>query len=120
MGMGEIVAMETTLNKNTQVENRIKIYRWYFYIALTQFLLYFIVPVILFPTRVIADVETISALTLGLLVGVFFLLVNCIGLILDKSRRVLYISMLSVLAVYFIWAVVSWAFIERMDYLLRP
>lgn len=112
--------MEQTSDKVTTAENRIKTFRWYFYIALAQFLLYFIVPTILFPRQVIVDIEIISALTLGLLVGAFFLLVSGLGLFLDKSRRILYISMSSVIAVYVLWAFVSWAFIERMDYLLRP
>jgi len=101
------------------LENRIKIFRWYFYIALSQLVLYFLVPAILFPNRVVLDIEIISALTIGLFVGIYFVLVDILGLVLDKSRRTLYISMLAVIATWFIWAVVSWAFIERMDYLLR-
>ena len=100
-------------------QNRIKTFRWYFYIALLQILLYFIVPAVLFPNRMVKHVEIISALTLGLLVGVFFLLVNVLGLFIDKSRRTLYISMLSIIAIWFIWAFISWSFIESMDYLLR-
>jgi hypothetical protein len=98
---------------------RVRVFRWYFYIAFGQFLAYFIVPAILFPSRFIKDIEVISALTLGLLPGVFFLLVNVLGLVVDRTRRILHVSMLSVIAVYFLWVLVSWAFIEHMDYLLR-
>lgn len=111
--------MEQSASKTAKTEDRINIYRWYFYIALTQFLMYFIVPIFLFPGRVIADIETISALTLGTLVGVFFMAVSVLGLFVDKSRRVLYTSMIFGVTIYFLWVVVSWAFIERMDYLLR-
>ena len=108
------------MNKVTAIgENKIAVFRWYFYIALTQFLLYFIVPAIIFPNKVVMDVETISALTLGLVVGLFFLVVNIIGLFVDKARRRIYVSLISILGLYFVWAVVSWADIERMEYLLR-
>ena len=100
-------------------QNRIRIFRWYFYIALVQILLYFIVPAVLFPNRMVVHVEIISALTLGLAVGVFFMLVNILGLFIDKARRKLYILMLSIIAIWFIWAFISWSYIERMDYLLR-
>lgn len=98
---------------------RIKIYRWYFYIALIQFLLYFIIPAVVFPRRMVIDIEIISALTLGIPVGLFFLMVNVLGFLLDKARRILYGSILSIIAIYFIWVIISWAYIERMDYLLR-
>lgn len=100
-------------------ENRIKIFRWFFYISLTQLLLYYIVPAIIFPAVVVKDIEIISALTLGIVVGMFFLLVNMIGLFVDKARRVMYIIMASIIIIYFSWALISWAYIEHMDYLLR-
>ncbi|UCE24664.1 MAG: hypothetical protein JSU74_01020 [Candidatus Zixiibacteriota bacterium] len=100
-------------------ENRIRIFRWFFYIGLTQQLMYYIVPAFVFPKRLLIDIEIVSALTLGLLVSVFFMLVNIAGLFLDKSRRVLYGLILAVLTTYLIWVIVSWAYIERMDYLLR-
>lgn len=97
----------------------IKIFRWYFYIASLQLLLYFVVPAVIFPGKVVIDIETISALTLGIFVCAFFLMVNIVGFFLDKSRRILYGFLLSILTVYFIWVIVTWSFIERMDYLLR-
>ncbi len=101
------------------VNNRVKTFRWYFYIASTQFLMYFFVPVLIFPGKVIKDIEVVSALTLGTVVGIFFGLVNAIGFVLDKSRRTLYVILSSVIAAYLAWVAVSWALIERMDYLLR-
>jgi drug/metabolite transporter (DMT)-like permease len=100
-------------------ESRVKIYRWYYYLALTQFLLYFMVPMLIFPGRVIKDIEVISALTLGLLLGLFFLLVSVLGLFLDRKRRARYIASASVIAVYFLCAFVSWSYIEHLDFLLR-
>jgi len=111
--------MVQSSHRLVRTESRVKIYRWYYYLALTQFLLYFIVPMLIFPGRVIKDVEIISALTLGLLVGLFFLLVNLLGLFLDRERRVLYIASVSVIAVYFSGAFVSWSYIEHLDFLLR-
>jgi hypothetical protein len=111
--------MIVTDNNDMKAINRVKIYRWYFYIALTQFLMYFIVPILLFPGRAIVSIEVISALTIGLLVGMFLLLVSILGFFQDKARRVLYSVTMGAMVLYFIWAAVSWAYIEQMDYLLR-
>ena len=111
--------MESINNNPVITDHRVKVFRWYYYIALLQFLMYFIVPILIFPGQVIKDIEVISALTLGLFVGLFFLIVNVIGLFLDRSRRVLYILLSLVIIIYFTWAIISWAYIEHMDYLLR-
>ena len=103
----------------TKANNRTKTFRWFFYIAMVQFIMYFIVPLMIFPSKVIKDIEIVSALTLGLLVVIFFGLVNIIGLVLDKSRRVVYYSMLIIIVAYLIWAIISWSYIEHMDYILR-
>jgi len=100
-------------------EKWIRIFRWHFYIASLQLSLYFIVPALIFPGRLVMDIEVISALSLGIIVCVFFLLVNILGWFLDRGRRVLYASLISLMALYFIWVIISWSFIERMDYLLR-
>jgi len=100
-------------------ENKIKTYRWFFYISLLQLLAFFIVPALVFPIRLVFHIEIISALTLGLVPALFFLLVNVCGLYIDKSRRSLYVSMLIIIGLWFLWAVISWSFIEHMDYLLR-
>ena len=107
------------INDKAKAHNRIKTFRLYFYIALTQLLMYFIVPLLIFPGKVIKDIEIISALTLGTLVGIFFGLVNIIGFVMDKSRRTLYVIMLFIIALYLTWVIISWASIEKMDYLLR-
>lgn len=106
-------------NESSRHESRIKIYRWYYYFAVTQFLLYFIVPVLIFPGAVVKNIEVISALTLGLPVGLFLLLVSVAGLFLDRKRRGLYIATASVVAIYFSAAIISWSHIERLDFLLR-
>jgi len=111
-----VMTEESALTAN---ENTIKTYRWFFYISLAQLLAYFIVPAIMFPARIILYVEIISALTLGLVVGLFFLLVNVGGLYIDKARRPLYVSMLIVVGLWLLWAGISWTYIEHMDYLLR-
>ena len=108
-----------SINDGTVLNNKTKTFRWYFYISVTQFLMYFIVPIIIFPGKVIKDIEIISALTIGVLVGIFFIIVNILGLFIDKSRRVLYKIVLCFMTLYFIWVIVSWSYIEKMDYLLR-
>ena len=109
----------TNTKERTIPAQTTKTFRWYYYIALTQFLMYFIVPALIFPGKVIKDIEIISALTFGLVVGLFFGLVNLAGLFYDRSRRYCYGIGLLLITLYFIWAIVSWSFIERMDYLLR-
>ena len=100
-------------------ENRLKTFRWVFHINLLQLLAYFIVPAFIFPGRFLLHIELISALTLGLVVGLFFLLVNVCGLYIDKGRRTLYITMVSLVGLWFLWAIITWTYIEHMDYILR-
>jgi len=100
-------------------ENKIKTFRWFFYISLLQLLAFFVVPAFVFPNRLVLHIEIISALTLGLVVGLFFLLVNVCGFYIDKSRRLVYVSMLIIIGLWFLWAVITWSYIEYMDYILR-
>lgn len=100
-------------------ENKIKTFRWFFYVSLLQLTAYFVVPIFIFPPGYILHIEMISALTLGLVVGLFFLLVNISGLYIDKRRRSLYIVIMILIAIWFLWAVISWLYIEYMDYILR-
>jgi len=99
--------------------NKIKTFRWFFYISLLQLLAFFIVPAFLFPFKYLLHIELISALTLGLVVGLFFLLVNVSGFFIDKSRRPLYLVMIIFVGLWFLWAIISWSYIEHMDYILR-
>ena len=75
-------------------EDKIKTFRWFFYISLIQLVAFFIVPIFIFPGRFILHIELISAMTLGLVVGLFFLLVNICGFYIDKVRRSLYTIMI--------------------------
>ena len=111
--------MVDTNHRPYRVKSRVKTYRWYYYFALTQLLLYFIVPMLIFPARIVKGVEVISALTLGPLVGLFFFLVSTIGLFLDRGRQVLYIVSMSIIVLYFFGVFLSWAYIEHLDFLLR-
>ena len=98
-------------------ESRIKTYRWFFYISLVQILSYIIVPILIFPSRLILHIEIISCLTLGLVVALFFLLVNVGGLFIDKDRRLLYVIMIVLMCLWFLWAIITWSYIEHMDYI---
>ncbi len=99
--------------------NKIKTFRWFFYISLLQILAFFIVPAFVFHGGFVLHIEIISALTLGLVVGLFFLLVNVCGFYIDKSRRLLYLVMIIFIGLWFLWATISWLYIEHMDYILR-
>jgi hypothetical protein len=100
-------------------ENKIKTYRWFFYISSIQLLSFFMVPAFVFPGKFVLHIEFISALTLGLVVAQFYLLVNICGLFVDKSRRLLYLLMIIFVGLLFLWAAISWSYIEHMDYILR-
>jgi len=101
------------------VDNKIKTFRWFFYISLLQLLAYFIVPIFIWPSKFIYHIELISALTLGLIVGLFFLLTNVAGFLIDISRRPLHIGMFIFIGLWFLWATISWSYIEHMNYILR-
>lgn len=100
-------------------ENKIKTFRWFFYISTLQLLAFFIVPAFIFPGGFVLHIEIISALTLGLVVALFYLLANVCGFYIDKNRRILYLVMIIFVGLWFVWAIISWSYIEHMDYLLR-
>jgi hypothetical protein len=98
--------VEKMNNAAASGEKGIKIFRWYFHIALLQLVLYFTVPAIVFPGSVVIDIEIISALTTGMIVCAFFLFVNIVGFFLDKSRRILYGTLMSLVTAYFLWVII--------------
>jgi hypothetical protein len=100
-------------------ENRIKTCRWLFYISLLQLLVFFLVPAFIYPARLLLYLEIMAALTLGLIIGLYFLGVNIYGFFVDRSRRALYTAFIVLIGLWMAWAVISWLFIERMDYLLH-
>jgi hypothetical protein len=56
---------------------------------------------------------------LGLLFGLYFLGVNIYGVFIDKTRLPLYVGIIMIISLWLLWAVISWLYIERMDYLLN-
>ena len=110
-----ILEMENLMEQ----ENKIKACRWLFYITLFQTAVFFIVPVFLFPAKLILYLEIMAAMTLGVIFALFFLGVNIYGFFIDKGRRWLYLPLTVFLSGWIVWAVVSWAYIEHMDYLLN-
>jgi hypothetical protein len=107
------------INKNDKVinENKIKTFRWLFYISLFQLLACFIFPVILFPGQALLYIEILNALTVGLLFGLYFLSVNMYGVFIDERRRPVYIVVIIFISVWTIWTIISWLYIEHMYYL---
>jgi hypothetical protein len=69
--------------------------------------------------KIIIYLEILAALTVGVLFALFFLGVNIYGLFADKHRKRLYIVMIVLMSAWVLWAVISWTYIEYMDYLLR-
>jgi len=106
-------------NKNDIVinENKIKTFRWLFYLSLFQLLVCFISPIILFSIQVLLYIEILIALTVGLLFGLYFLGVNIYGIFIDKRRRPIYIVMIIFISVWTIWTIITWLYIEHMYYL---
>ena len=107
------------INKNDLVinENKIKTFRWLFYISLFQLLACFIFPIILFPIQILLYIEILIALTVGLLFGLYFLGVNIYGIFIDKRRRPIYIVIITFISVWTIWTIITWLYIEHMYYL---
>lgn len=100
-------------------ENKVKTYRWLFYLGLIQLLTFLAIPVLIFPSEFIVDLGLLAALTVGIIFVLFFLAINVYGLFIDKSRKPLYIIMTILMGCWIVWAAVSWLYIEYMDYLLR-
>ena len=104
---------------NNSVDSRIITYRWFFYFSLSQLLAFFAVPTLIVPSRFLLHIGIIAALTVGLIVALFFLTVNICGIFIDKARRLLYISFIIFIVLWLLWALISWTYIEHMDYILR-
>ena len=101
-------------------EDKIKTFRWLSYVSFFQLLVFFMIPIFLVPIEYVLYIEILSALTLGLIFGLFFLGVNIYGLFVDKRRRKLYVVIIILVCVWIVWSVISWLYIEHMDYLLSP
>ena len=106
------------VNKNDIVisENKIKTFRWLFYISLLQLLACFIFPAILFPVQALY-IELFIALTVGLFFGLYFLGVNIYGIFIDRRRRTVYTVITIFIGVWTIWTIITWVYIEHMYYL---
>ncbi len=106
---------------NIFIDNKVKTFRWLFYISLLPIIFLFIFPIVVFPIpmKIILSLEILAALTVGVLFALFFLGVNIYGLFADKYRKQLYIVMIVLMSVWVLWAAISWKYIEYMDYLLR-
>ena len=98
---------------------KIKTFRWLFYFSLLPIFFLFLGPSFMVPLKILPYLEILGALTVGVLFASFFLGVNIYGLFADKRRKWLYIIMILLMSAWILWAVISWMYIEHMDYLLR-
>lgn len=109
-----------TSESNSTLQNqKVKTFRWLFYLSLFQLFVFFLVPSIMVPLEILFYLEILAALTVGVLFALFFLGINIYGLFVDKRRKKLYIGIIIFLTAWIIWAIISWLYIEYMDYLLR-
>lgn len=101
--------------------DKVKTYRWLFYMSIMPIICLFVFPIIVFPIpfKSIISLEILAALTVGVLFSLFFLAVNMYGLLIDKRRKILYVAMIIFMSVWILWALISWKYIQYMDYLLR-
>ncbi len=106
-------------HKATLNNNKVKTFRWIFYLSLFQLLVFFLVPSFMVPLEILFYLEILAALTIGVLFASFFLGVNIYGLFIDKRRKKLYIGIIIFLTAWILWAFISWLYIEHMDYLLK-
>ena len=106
-------------NKTSSTKENIKIFRWLFYLSLFPILILLLVPMLMVPLRFLPYLEVLAVLTVGVLFAAYFLSVNIIGFFIDKQRKRLYMLMIVLMSSWILWAVISWAYIEHMDYLLH-
>ena len=110
------------INKhNILIDNKVKTSRWLFYLSLLPIIFLFIFPIVMFsiPMKIILSLEILAALTVGVLFSIFFLGVNIYCFYIDKRRKQLYVTMIVLMSVWILWAVISWKYIQYMDYLLN-
>jgi len=100
-------------------ENRIKTCRWLFYGSAFQVLVFFAVPIIIYPADMIISMASLLCLTIGVLFATFFLGVNIYCVLTDVRRRILYIIFIVFTSLWLIWAFITWSYIEYMDYILH-
>jgi len=98
-------------------ENKIKTFRWLFYISLFQLLVCLTIPIVLMPIHALLVVEILIALTIGLLFGLYLMGVCIYGIFVDKSRFCLYAVIVFFVGVWTIWSIITWLYIEHMSYL---
>lgn len=97
--------------------NKIRTFRWLFYMSLFQLLACLTIPMILIPIHALLYVEILIALTIGLLFGLYFMGVCIYGIFVDKSRLRFYVAIVFFISVWTIWSVITWLYIEHMSYL---
>jgi hypothetical protein len=109
----------TDNESNTMIaEYKIKTFRWLFYISALQLIVFLAFPLLIYPAQIAFYMEILAILTVGLLFCLYFLIVNIYGLLIDKSRKPVYMILTILMGGWLIWAIVSWLYIEHMDYLL--
>jgi hypothetical protein len=106
-------------DKTISTKDNIKMFRWLFCLSLFPILVLILVPVLMVPLKILPYLEMLAALTVGVLFAAYFLSVNILGFFADKQRKRLYIGMIVLMSAWILWAVISWAYIEHMDYLLH-
>ncbi len=84
----------TSESNITLQKQKVKTFRWLFYLSLFQLFVFFLVPSIMVPLEILFYLEILAALTVGVLFALFFLGINIYGLFVDKRRKKLYIGII--------------------------
>ena len=104
-------------NDLSETENRIKTFRWLFFLSVFQLLVCLTIPVLIFPKQVLFAIESFVALTVGLLFALYLLGVSIYGFFVDRSRRPVYVGVIIFMSAWTLWTIITWRYIEHMGYL---
>ena len=104
-------------------EGKVKTFRWLFYICLVQLMAFFIIPTLGMiesgtPVEYLPYILILATLTLGTIFALVLLVVSVCGIVFDKQRRTLYVTTIVLMSAWILWAIISWSYIEYMDYIL--
>ena len=107
--------------KQVDTVYKTRTYRWLFYMSVFSIVFFLIFPILVFPIpfNIIIYLEIVAALTVGVLFALYFLGVNIYGIFADKHRKRLYVVLIILMSAWIIWAIISWKYIQYMDYLLK-
>jgi len=70
------------------------------------------------PVELIPYVLLLAGMTLGLIFVLYTLVVSVCCMIIDRKGRIFHMIVTGIMSAWVLWALISWSYIEYMDYLL--